>query len=123
MRHFLGHQGNMYIMCGRLDQNDISRLIADFAWVGEIYNRSQAENRFNVSPGTMRPVIHVHDVDLYVDDMPWGYRSLFAEKSNKIPVAINTWLKKISGRYWGGLLKRGRVIVPANGWYESPRYT
>jgi putative SOS response-associated peptidase YedK len=33
-------------------------------------------------------------------------------------IAINTRLEKIGNRYWSPLLKRGRAIVPAAGWYE-----
>lgn len=105
-------------MCGRLDQNDIPRLLADFAWAEEIYNRSEADNSYNVAPGSYRPVMHVDDGALFVDDMHWGYRSAWAEASGQIPVAINTRLEKIGNRYWSGLLKRGRAIVPAAGWYE-----
>jgi putative SOS response-associated peptidase YedK len=105
-------------LCGRLDQNDIPRLLADFAWADELFNRSHAEGSYNVAPGSYRPVMHVDEDALFVDDMFWGYRSSWAEASGKIPVAINTRLEKITNRYWIGLLKRGRAIVPANGWYE-----
>lgn len=33
-------------------------------------------------------------------------------------MAINTGLDKILNRYWKPLLKGGRAIVPAQGWYE-----
>lgn len=33
-------------------------------------------------------------------------------------MAINTRLEKITNSCWRPLLKRGRVIVPANAWYE-----
>jgi putative SOS response-associated peptidase YedK len=105
-------------MCGRLDQNDIPRLLADFAWADEIFIRSEAQSSYNVSPGTYRPVLHVDGDALFVEDMHWGYRSSWAEASGKIPVAINTRLESIRNRYWSGLLKRGRAIVPAAGWYE-----
>jgi putative SOS response-associated peptidase YedK len=35
-----------------------------------------------------------------------------------VPVAVNARLEKITNRYWGQLLTRGRCIVPADGWYE-----
>jgi putative SOS response-associated peptidase YedK len=105
-------------MCGRLDQNDITRLIQNFAWAEETFNRSQAEGKFNVSPGTYRPVMHIEDDHLFIDDLHWGYRSAWAEASRKIPMAINTRLEKITNRYWKPLLKKGRAIVPAAGWYE-----
>ena len=105
-------------MCGRLDQNDINRLIQNFAWAEETFDRSEAEGKFNVSPGTYRPVMHVDDSQLFIDDLHWGYRSAWSEASGKIPMAINTRLEKITNRYWKPLLKKGRAIVPAAGWYE-----
>jgi putative SOS response-associated peptidase YedK len=105
-------------MCGRLDQNDISRLIRHFSRSGDMFNRSQAAGKFNVCPGTYRPLLHAVDNALFLDDAYWGYRSKWAESSGKIPVAINTRLEKITNRYWKPLLSRGRAIVPAAGWYE-----
>jgi putative SOS response-associated peptidase YedK len=106
-------------MCGRLDQNDIARLIRDFSWTDAVFNRSRAEDSFNVCPGSYRPVLHVDGDALFADDVFWGYRASWAEAGDKkIPVAINTRLEKITNRYWSGLLRRGRAIVPALGWYE-----
>ena len=105
-------------MCGRLDQNDVNRLIQNFEWANEAFNRSQAEGKYNVSPGSHRPVFHVEGDDLFIDDLHWGYRSSWAEASGKIPMAINTRLEKITNRYWKPLLKKGRAIVPAACWYE-----
>lgn len=102
-------------MCGRLDQSDIPRLLADFAWADEIFIRSEAESSFNVAPGTYRPVLHTVDGAMFAEDMHWGYRSAWAEASGKIPMAINTRLEKITNNYWLPLLKCGQVIVPANG--------
>lgn len=63
-------------------------------------------------------MIHIEDDHLFIDDLHWGYRSAWAEASGKIPMAINTRLEKIANRYWKPLLKSGRAIVPAAGWYE-----
>lgn len=105
-------------MCGRLDQNDISRLILNFDWADEVFNRSQAEDKVNTPPGTFRPLLRLNEGTLFVDDVHWGCRSTWAEASGKIPMAINTRLDKIANRYWKPLLKTGRAIVPAQGWYE-----
>lgn len=105
-------------MCGRLDQSDVNRLILNFAWADEIFNRIQAEDKVNASPGSLRPILHFDEGALFADDVHWGYRSAWAEASGKVPMAINTRLDKILNRYWKPLLKTGRAIVPANGWYE-----
>lgn len=105
-------------MCGRLEQSVVNRMLLNFAWADKAFNRSHAEPKFNVSPGSFRPVVHVDEGVPFVDDLHWGYRSAWAEASGKIPMAINTRLEKITNRYWSPLLKKGRAIVPANGWYE-----
>ena len=105
-------------MCGRIDQNDIARLIADFGWVGAISNRSHASDSSNVAPGSYRPVMHMNEQTLAVDDVHWGYRASWAHGEGQYPVSINTRLEKIGNKYWRRLLQNGRAIVPANGWYE-----
>ena len=92
-------------ICGRINQNDVSRLIADFTWANSIISRSEAKDSYNVAPGTFRPVLHMEDDQLVVDDLHWGYRSAWAEASGKVPMAINTRAEKISNSYWRGLLK------------------
>jgi putative SOS response-associated peptidase YedK len=105
-------------VCGRFDQNDINRLVRDFSWTSEILNRSTAEGSWNVAPTSMRPVMYTQNDDprLFIDDRHWGYQAIWA--NGKVPVAINTRLEKITNRYWGKLLREGRGIVPADGWYE-----
>lgn len=105
-------------MCGRLDQSDLPHLLDDFAWADEIFNRSTAEGKYNVSPGTLRPLLHIADKELFVDDLYWGYRSPWAESTGKVPIASNAKFEKILGSYWKPLINRGRAIAPAQGWYE-----
>ncbi len=103
-------------MCGRFDQNDIARrYIAAFGWADAAYN-SQAQPTYNAAPGTYRPVIHMQDGEPAVDDLHWGYRAAWA--AEKLPVCVNARLEKITNNYWRKLLKTGRAVVPANGWYE-----
>ncbi|MGO4377259.1 SOS response-associated peptidase [Pseudoduganella sp. RAF53_2] len=103
-------------MCGRFDQNDIARrYIAAFGWADAAY-RSQAEPTYNAAPGTYRPVMHMSGGEPQVDDLHWGYRAAWA--AGKLPIAVNARLEKITNNYWGKLLKTGRALVPAHGWYE-----
>lgn len=108
-------------MCGRFDQSQAAeKYLHALHWptpidAGAIH--TAASPRFNVAPGMVRPVLHVVDEGrLQIDDVHWGYRAAWAEE--KLPVTINTRLEKIGGRYWSHLLKRGRAIVAADGWYE-----
>ena len=103
-------------MCGRFDQNDIARrFVAAFGWADAAI-RSEAMPTVNAAPGTYRPVMHMEDGQLVVDDLFWGYRARWA--AEKLPVAYNARLEKITNNYWGRLLKTGRALVPAHGWYE-----
>ena len=103
-------------MCGRFDQNDTARTIRAFQWTGDLFNRSQAEPRFNVSPGTFRPIMHIEDDALAVDDLWWSYRPGWAK--GKIPIAVNAKIEKLASAYWRPLMTRGRAVVGASGWYE-----
>lgn len=106
----------MIFMCGRLDQNDIDRVLSDFSWAEEVMRRSHAELLYNAAPGTMRPILRREGNAVLLDDRWWMYKAPGAPTT--IRPTPNARLDKISGRYWGALLKTGRIIVPANGWYE-----
>lgn len=105
-------------MCGRFKQSlPPEHYLQAINWPMSA-NHSQAAPRTNVPPGTYRPVMHVaHEDGLpLMEDLYWGYQAPWA--ADKIPIAINARIEKISGKYWGRLLKTGRAIVPADGWYE-----
>lgn len=106
-------------MCGRLDQNDIDRLLNDFSWAEELVNRSQAAPCRNVSPGMRRPIIRLVDSLAVIDDVYWGYQASWVKtRGSGPPMTPNARFDKLRGGYWSGLVKRGRCITPADGWYE-----
>ena len=111
-------------MCGRLDQSDINRMLNSKTWAKSLSNRSTAPDRRNVPPGTYRPVVHMEDGNLVADDVFWSYRPAWAAAATpippkkRIPIAINAKVEKLLGAYWKPLLRAGRGIVLANGWYE-----
>jgi putative SOS response-associated peptidase YedK len=103
-------------MCGRFDQSQTARYYASvFGWADAVYD-SQAVPAHNASPGTYRPVMHIQDGERRVDDVFWSYRAKWAE--GKVPICINARLEKLSNRYWSRLMKTGRAVVAAEGWYE-----
>ena len=103
-------------MCGRFDQSQTARYYASvFGWADAIYD-SESVPAYNVSPGTYRPVMHIQDGERRVDDVFWSYRARWAD--GKVPICINARLEKLANRYWRGLLKNGRGVVAADGWYE-----
>ncbi|TCS35642.1 putative SOS response-associated peptidase YedK [Paucimonas lemoignei] len=109
-------------MCGRITQH---RLRAEYAaaigwpedhrkWLG---NTNPA---YNVAPGTSPWVMHHLNEDQAdeIDQIHWGYRPAWAAEKG-IPMAINARIEKAAtGRYFRHMWKSGRVIVPADGWYE-----
>ena len=103
-------------MCGRFDQSETARHYANaFGWADALFDSASGPTT-NAAPGTYRPVMHIEDGERRVDDVFWSYRPKWAE--GKLPVMINARLEKLANRYWSRLLKNGRGIVPAEGWYE-----
>ncbi|MFD2365783.1 SOS response-associated peptidase family protein [Pseudoduganella sp. GCM10020061] len=105
-------------MCGRLDQNHTAaEYVAALRWLrGAPHIDSEASPSYNACPGTYRPLMRIAGDTLTVEDLYWGYRAAWAV--GRVPVAINARLERISNRYWCPLLRAGRAIVPADGWYE-----
>ena len=105
-------------MCGRFDQSQLAEKYLDALNWPSVQVRSEAPARFNVAPGMYRPLFHVDGESgaHLVDDLHWGYQASWAV--GKVPVTINTRLEKITGKYWSRLLKHGRAVVAADGWYE-----
>jgi len=68
---------------------------------------------WNVSPGTSQPIIGPGGARLEI----WGFRPTWAV-ARKYPMMINARLDKATSSTWKGLFKSGRVLVPADGWYE-----
>lgn len=103
-------------MCGRFDQSQTARNYANaFGWTDAVFD-SESEPAYNVAPGTYRPVMHVQDGERRVDDVFWSYQARWAQ--GKVPVCINARMEKLTNRYWRALLKKGRGVVAAEGWYE-----
>ena len=111
-------------MCGRIDQNENPRLYLNSIGWTDVALNTQAGQRYNVPPGTYRPVLHVQDGEQRVDDLFWSYRPAWAAAAEpapgkrRIPIAINAKVEKIEGAYWKPLLRAGRGIVCASGWFE-----
>lgn len=111
-------------MCGRVDMSENSRLYLNaIGWTDAAID-SQEQIRFNVMPGTYVPVLHLKDDQPHLDDTFWSYRPAWAAAATpvpgkkKIPIAINARVEKLAGAYWKPLLRAGRGIVCASGWYE-----
>lgn len=107
-------------MCGRISQ---ARDLMDYAESmgmppDAIFDIMPPPRRFNVAPGSKVLGIHMLDGEhCTAEPMRWGYHSGWA-KSEGRPADINATIEKALGRYWKSLWMHGRMIVPADGWYE-----
>lgn len=112
-------------MCGR-----ISQYRSQQAYATEIGWREYAESlqlppidiparpRFNVPPGIPVWLMHrLADGKERIDPVNWGYRAAWAREKG-LPLAINATIEKASSPYWRSLWRKGRAIVPADGWFE-----
>ncbi|AUU93263.1 SOS response-associated peptidase family protein [Phytobacter diazotrophicus] len=71
--------------------------------------------RYNVAPGTKVLIISERDENLHLDPVFWGYGPEWWDKPPLINARSET---AFSGRMFRPLLKNGRAIVPADGWFE-----
>jgi putative SOS response-associated peptidase YedK len=85
----------------------------------EILKRMPTPQRFNVAPGTRPLAFHslTGDDKITAEGVLWSYHSGWAKKEGRGP-DINAKAEKALGSYWKPLWSKGRMIIPADGWYE-----
>ncbi len=69
---------------------------------------------WNAAPGSRQPVIYPDGVVRLVH---WGYRPAWAAAKG-LPQMINAKVEKATSSAWAAMWESGRVIVPADYWYE-----
>jgi len=108
-------------MCGRITQHRKPEEYAQALGLPVELSEQAAERRpsYNTPPGTTPWLIHQFDESHPVmDTVRWGYRPNWAAEKG-IPLAINARIEKAAtGRYFRHMWLHGRVLVPADGWYE-----
>ena len=107
-------------MCGRITQRRTpDEYVGEIGWPLADGMDLAGPPSYNVPPGTTPLVLHrLPDSRFHVDRVHWGYRPDWAA-SKGMPPAINARLEKAAGgRFFGPLWRKGRIIVPADGWYE-----
>jgi putative SOS response-associated peptidase YedK len=109
-------------MPSRITQHRSKRLYAEEAgWDvrDELKWRGDRMAAYNVVPGTWPYAMHtLHPREQAIDTVHWGFRPESAVEQG-IPAAIRVTIEKGStGRYFRHMWRQGRVIVPADGWYE-----
>ena len=73
--------------------------------------------RYNVAPSTRVEIIRESEDGLRVDKVRWGWSPFWAK--GKRPDPINARVETVTtGKFFKQLWPNGRVLVPANGWFE-----
>ena len=108
-------------MCGRITQTRTIREYARAVGWTEVDLRerdiSGYETSYNATPGAARLILRAIEDEPAVELVLWGYLSAWAKREGH-PPAINAKREKLLGGYYRPMMKAGRVIVPADGWYE-----
>jgi putative SOS response-associated peptidase YedK len=105
-------------MCGRISQYRDPRLYADHLGLADplmLFDAADRRPGYNLAPGT-------HPLAIYPDQtlhaIHWGYRPDWAREQH-LPQTINARADAApTARYFEQLWKTGRVLVPADGWFE-----
>ncbi|CAB3794365.1 SOS response-associated peptidase [Pararobbsia alpina] len=105
-------------MCGRIaqyrDARDYARAIG-FASPVLMFDPADRRPGFNLAPGA-HPLVMFPDQTIRT--IRWGYRPAWATRQH-LPQAINARSDSAAASgYFRELWRYGRVIVPADGWYE-----
>ncbi|WP_122587665.1 SOS response-associated peptidase [Pseudomonas viridiflava] len=73
--------------------------------------------RYNVAPSTRVEIIRPTEQGLSVDKVRWGWAPFWAK--GKRPAPINARVETVmTGKFFKELWPNGRVLAPANGWFE-----
>ena len=108
-------------MCGRITQYRKPPDYIDALGLPVSVTAQAGERQpsYNTPPGSMPWLIHaMNDEGPVIDTVRWGYRPNWAAEKG-IPLAINARIEKAAtGRYFRHMWLHGRVLVPADGWYE-----
>ncbi len=104
-------------MCGRISQPRSLREYGENLGVPRNPFPDEPIGHYNGSPGVPHWTFRVHDESLIAEPITWHYLSGWAKKKGLAP-AINAQLEKLLTPYYRSLMKAGRIIVPADGWYE-----
>lgn len=77
--------------------------------------------RYNVAPRSRVLILHQNDQGAHALPVRWGYAPHWAD--GKRPAATCARIETAStSRFWGAIWKKGRVLVPSDGWYEWKKH-
>jgi putative SOS response-associated peptidase YedK len=102
-------------MCGRKVQASQSGIYTN--GFGGVRILEEYEPDYNCCPGVKHWAIRRTEKGLEAENILWGWLSPWAKKEGLKP-AINAKLEKLLGGYYRSLMTHGRIVIPADGWYE-----
>lgn len=106
-------------MCGRITQyENFETYTGQLNW--DCLHDMQPDTRqprFNVPPGTRPLVLHRLDAGAgQAHTLFWGYKPAWYKRAPVSNARLDTILK--GSAFWRGPFAHGRVLLPADGWYE-----
>lgn len=110
-------------MCGRFTQYRTVDEYAKALQLGLLEGdwANQPRERYNVAPQSQVTLFHQDASGIHALPVRWGYAPHWAD--GKRPPAINARIETAStSRFWGAIWKKGRVLVPSDGWYEWKKH-
>ena len=109
-------------MCGRIVQKSGPMVYMEtIRWnPAHILAADPTGPRYNVPPGTRPMVMHQLDRQPDIARLFWGYAPAWFARSPVSNARIDTLLDPAKS-FWRSALASGRVIVPADGWFEWTR--
>jgi len=110
-------------MCGRFTQYRTVDEYAKALQLGLLDGdwSNQPLERYNLAPQSRVMVLHQDALGMRALPVNWGYAPHWAD--GKRPPAINARIETAStSRFWSAIWKKGRVLVPSDGWYEWKKH-
>jgi len=108
-------------MCGRIAQSDSPyyyAMLAQWGFPSPIALPTERIGNFNAAPRDKHWTFReIKDGRLIAEPVRWHYLSRWAASKGMRP-AINARLDKLLTPYYRAMMTSGRIIVPADGWYE-----
>jgi putative SOS response-associated peptidase YedK len=108
-------------MCGRFEQSETPRYYADALCVHiseHLMRLGENSPSYNVAPGQRPWMMMLHKGELLFIGMNWGYRTPKESFERKKPWICARVEKSRTGSYFRHMIREGRIITPAGGWYE-----
>jgi putative SOS response-associated peptidase YedK len=105
-------------MCGRIAQTSpFHDYVETIRWNPRAVLDAPVGKRFNIPPGTHPAVLHRLDGIEAMARLHWGYKPVWLKRAPVSNARLDT-INDPSKSFWRGPFQHGRLIVPANGWFE-----